>query len=295
MRNCPEDTVVCAYCGISGHRRRDCVVYMELELGESLVLDTPQQRDARKKDYNRPQAEAETDRHIDGEKLKEGPTEHRAVLIGASLIKHIDLGTDAQVIAKPGATAANVDQVLSMALEMVDPKNIEQVVMHLGTNDALQNKDDSDTVKLNMAECIGKVGKTFPDAILAISSIPPRKGKSQNVTRYNDQVSSVNTYLKKVADRSENLVYLDNTHVFMNGTNVNRRHYSDSDSSGVHLSRDGQLALTDAFLEYLSQAKTYENNIDNRKRVRSEGSNIPNSAEKLPKQPWGGTPSGSTP
>ena len=170
-----------------------------------------------------------------------------------------------------------------MALEEVEPGAIQHVVVHLGTNDAMQNKEDTDNVKLNMAECLSKVEDTFPEAIVTVASIPPRKGKSPAIQKYNEQVASINTYLAKLAERSLDIDFLDNTHVYMNrNNNINKRHYSDSDTSGVHLSADGQRALTGSFLQHLRGTKP--GGREGRKRGRSDGSNTPNSAEKLPKQ-----------
>lgn len=356
VSECPEDTVVCAYCGIPGHRRRECEEYQELELkldqklgtppwGRGGNMQRPQQHTQQQQTDNSQQEGKKTDQlaqqqrqqqqqqqHLDnyqkheeqvipaepaeehvvmddsfsgtplwcpqkaGDPLQAAdggvndeteklPSEarsihHNRLLLGASLIKHIDLGEDAKVIAKSGATAANVDHLLGMALEEVEANDIQHVIIHLGTNDAMQNKGDADAIRLNISDCINKVGHTFPEANLTVASIPPRKGKSAAIIGYNTLVSSINTYLQKLSERTDNLEFLDNTHIYMNnGNNINRRHYSDSDSSGVHLSKDGQRVFKQQFLNHMNPQTTQD-----RKRVRSSGSSTPNSAKKLPKQ-----------
>ncbi len=127
--------------------------------------------------------------------------------------------------------------------------------------------------------CLQKVQGAFPAATVTVAmcSIPPRKGKSPSVAKYNDNVTSVNKYVEKLSERADNVEYMDNNSVFLNNANkVKKAMYSDSDSSGIHLSIGGQKALREVLMNYLPDV---DDITDSRKRQRSNGS-TPGSAKK---------------
>ena len=155
------------------------------------------------------------------------------------------------------------------------------------TNDNTRHKGDAESVKLNMADCVSRVRAEFPEAQVCVASIPPRKGKSASITAFNSQAESVNTFMQKFAERSEDIDFLDtSSHLAPNGHPV-KRFYSDSDPSGVHLSPTGQNRLKDLFRGYLDS--------ECRKRCRgdiSSTSSSTNSEENDHKKGKLGSPPG---
>lgn len=283
---CPEAEMVCGYCGRSGHKKRDCEDYRELELGEKLPMDsppghhglkTPERIQTLKPIQSRMESEIEAD--IEKEEPETESSFLEAILLGASMVKHISLSPIAAVVAESGVTAGEVDKLLNKAKECVEVEKIRNVLVHLGTNDTMSHSCDTESVKLNLAECVTKAQDFFPEARVAVSSILPRKGKSTSVQNYNQKAANVNQYLQRLAERDENLDYLDTVKSFTANNSVIKRLYSDSDQSGVHLSQAGQEVLRGIFLKHVQGTET-------RKRTRSKGSlsSVPPSAEKDPKK-----------
>ncbi len=304
--DCPESSIVCGYCGQTGHKRRDCVEYRELELGEQPEHDSPaeaeaeeeeeeEEAEAEEEDVSLSQNKAEEDADIvmdsvlsppQNEVEIEDPTEEAtaqttdtadSLLLGASIVKHLNLAPRCLVVAESGTTAGNVQKLLDKATGLVDPAKIENVMVHLGTNDAMKHKEDPETVKLNLTDCVAKIQWTFPGARVAIASVPPRKGRSANILKYNQMTDSVNTFLSRFTERREDLDYMNTVSSLRTNKGVIKRFYSDIDTSGVHLSRDGQNMLMAVFKKHLQAVDGPES----RKRNHSE---TPNSAEKDPKK-----------
>jgi hypothetical protein len=57
---------------------------------------------------------------------------------------------------------------------------VNKVVMCLGTNDVSKCKDDSDQVNVLLTQAIAKVKSHFPDSLIGICGIFPRKGTGNN-------------------------------------------------------------------------------------------------------------------
>jgi hypothetical protein len=53
---------------------------------------------------------------------------------------------------------------------------VNKVVLCLGTNDVSKCKDDSDQVNVLLTQAIAKVKSHFPDSLIGICGIFPRKG-----------------------------------------------------------------------------------------------------------------------
>lgn len=198
-----------------------------------------------------------------------------AVVIGASLVRPLDMAGEAAVVAKSGTEAAQVQVLLDQAAKVVEADTTEKVIMHLGTNDLLHNKNDSEIVKLNLSEALGKVKDAFPHADIGVSSIPPRKGKSPGIFQYNEKAKAVNHYVEMLTDREERVSYIDTYAVFApRGGHVKKSLYSDTDGAGIHFSQAGVEALKQELSKFLKP-----NDEDSRKRERSAGT-TPNSEEK---------------
>ncbi len=297
VKDCPESDTVCAYCGQTGHKRKDCVDYQELELGRHMEHQRRDEQEIESLWGNKeegviplpdvPTAEVESiqdkedlpaaDAHNNtDEQTAEQPD---ALILGASIVKHLDLSPGAVVVAESGTTASSVEKLFDAARSKVEQESVRTIVVHLGTNDNTQHKGDAESVKLNMADCVAKVQLEYPEAQVCVASIPPRKGKSASILAFNSQADSVNTFLQKLAGRSEGVDFLDTTRELAPGGHPTKRFYSDNDPSGVHLSPTGQQKLKDIFQDYLGS--------ESRKRYRSSASSTsstPSSVEKQAKK-----------
>ena len=85
----------------------------------------------------------------------------KSVIIGDSLVKHVDNVGSAAVLAKSGLQASQVDEMLRVAETKLDMDKVVKAVFHLGVNDLNRNKQNPDIVKLNLAEAIVKVESAF--------------------------------------------------------------------------------------------------------------------------------------
>ena len=297
---CPNE-VVCNYCGQSGHMRKDCDDHQELELGLPLVYGQ------KPRDGAAP-TRSEAGSYIDDQDISSDPEEEgqesksdadldeltdelllaaaeggeqppAAVVIGASIVKRLDMTGEAAVVAKSGIEAAGVQELLEQATDMVETDKMEKVILHLGTNDLMHNKDDTEVVKLNIAGAVGKVKDVFQNAEIGIAAIPPRKGKSQGIVQYNQKAKTVNHYIEMLAGREERVTYIDTYEVFApRGGHVVKGFYSDRDPAGIHFSQAGTDALKKEFQVFLRA-----DGEDSRKRMRSAEA-TPNSEEKSTKK-----------
>ena len=270
MKHECDNDVVCNYCGQTGHVRRDCDDYKELELGEPLQeLHSPQHTH---------QAEGDNDAASVISNHDVPPLEDcKSVILGASLVKNMGFDDTTLLVSKSGTSASEVDDLLQIAEAKIEVEDVEKVLVHLGTNDLMKSHGDVDAVKLNMVEAVGKVRGVFPTAHIGIAAIPPRKGKSANVNKYNNDARSVNHYVKALTERDTNMQFLDTTKIFApGGDHVVKRLYSDRDSSGVHFSAEGITELQREIEAFLAAQ-------DSRKRQRSDNE-TPSSSEKMTKK-----------
>ncbi len=260
-----KNEMVCKYCGQSGHKQDECDDYQELEPGKQ-----PHTRD--------PDNQSEQEQELDEKETEVfDAADHTAVVLGASIVKHMDFNGKATVIAKSGTCAADVDTLLNQAEAQVEATAVKQVIMHLGTNDMMTNKGEVDMVRLNAAEAVRKVKDFFPAASIGVAAVPPRKGKSTQVQRFNADVKAMNHYMQLLTERDERLTFLDTHKVLAPGEFVVKKLFSDRDSSGVHLSTDGMKVLQQELLAFL------ENTDDTSlKRQRSDNA-TPSSVEKTSK------------
>ena len=284
MRYECESEVVCKYCGQSGHMQRDCDDHKELELGQPLEDQVQQQLHVEREAHDELNAKTD-DGEDDSEEAAsvasldaEPEKDCKAVILGASLVKHMDLKDKAVLVAKPGTCASEVESLLDIAEAKIEAENVERVLIHLGTNDLSQAHGDVDSVKLNLVEAMGKVKAFFPRAVIGVAAIPPRKGKGASVHKYNNDAKSVNHYLGALAERDSNIEFLDTYKIFApGGEHVVKRLYSERDGSGVHFSAEGIDTLQREFEKFLNTESDGRN-----KRLRSD-TQTPSSVEKMSK------------
>jgi lysophospholipase L1-like esterase len=109
-------------------------------------------------------------------------------------------------------------------------KTVDKVVISLGTNDITKSKDDHDQVNINLTHAIHQVKYNFPNSVVGICTILPRKGKGPNITKCNDTVLNVNIFLKKLCIR-EQIECVDAYELFTKQGNVLKSLFDNTDSS----------------------------------------------------------------
>ncbi len=88
----------------------------------------------------------------------------------------------------------------------------------------------------------------------------------------------INRFMKRLCDKSENLIFLNNADRFSNNDIPKRNLFSDQD--GVHLSQMGKEILTGIFTEAVKSAEKTERS---RKRSRDSNMTTPQSVERIEK------------
>ena len=194
------------------------------------------------------------------------------------------------------ATLDNVEQCIDLALSKITPsdKNVNKVVLCLGTNDVTRNRDDSDQVNIRFTQAIAKVKQSFPESQLGVCSILPRKGKGQQISKINETTQNVNSFARKFCAKDTCLDYVDLTNEFLRQGNVLKSLFDTNDVSGVHISSEGEDKLCEMLSQYLSLSNTAglpETPTMDRKRTRSETTGTPTSVDRKSKLSKTGTPS----
>ena len=94
---------------------------------------------------------------------------------------------------------------------------------------------------LSMA--INTIQNTFPDAMICLCSIPPRKGSGVEQKGVNEAAKTVNTFMEAMSLQSpEDIVLIDTWPALWNykGSNAVKRFFSAQDTHGIHLNKDGK-------------------------------------------------------
>ena len=163
-------------------------------------------------------------------------------------------------------------------------KTVDKVVISLGTNDITKSKGDHDQVNINLTHAIHQVKCNFPNSVVGICTILPRKGKGPNITKCNDTVLNVNIFLKKLCIR-EQIECVDAYELFTKQGNVLKSLFDNTDSSGVHISVEGCTNIRDEIVTFFDSDKVISVELKTpRKRTNSALSSTPNSVERQNKQ-----------
>lgn len=76
------------------------------------------------------------------------------------------------------------------------------VAIHQGTNDVGKNRSVANRVILEEPSTITETHRQYPDAEIAFSSIPQRKGKTPAINTMNSSVKLINEYVRKLTKKS---------------------------------------------------------------------------------------------
>ncbi len=200
---------------------------------------------------------------------------NNAVIFGDSNLRDFEMnGENVTVIQKSGASFGDIEDLLNKTPECINKEEIENIVLHLGTNDLLHSKGDEDITEMNMMDGTKKVIETFENAQVWISSVLPRKGKGEKVKNYNEKVKVINCFLKKLSKRHECTEFIDNYEIFAPNNLAKKALFQDTDNAGLHINEKGKEVLQVSFCE------TINRDLKDRKRGRDENMSTPPSAEK---------------
>ena len=154
-------------------------------------------------------------------------------------------------ISQSGASAAAIDALLSKAKTKTSNKTVKRVAMHLGTVDVSRHKSDANQVILEVSSALTEINKYFPQAEIAFSSIPQRKGKSAGIVAMNKTADAVNEYVHKLTKKQSYLYYLNNDADLLDKGIPVKAYYDTNDASGVHLRNKGAEILEENIQTFL--------------------------------------------
>ena len=281
-------TFLCKHCGECGHIQRDCPAHKEetarKEYGDYFheIIEGRNTRDNSSMDD-------ETERKDTSGQADSNPTTDDNnsvnVLLGASNCKRLGKVSPNCINASiSGATLENIDETIKLAKSKVFDKTVDKVVISLCTNDITKSKGDHDQVNINLTHAIHQVKCNFPNSVVGICTILPRKGKGPNITKCNDTVLNVNIFLKKLCIR-EQIECVDAYELFTKQGNVLKSLFDNTDSSGVHNSVEGCTKIRDEIVTFFDSDKVISVELKTpRKRTNSALSSTPNSVERQNKQ-----------
>ena len=177
---------MCKHCGECGHIQRDCPAHKEetarKEYGDYFheIIEGRNTRDNSSLDD-------ETERKDTSGQADSNPTTDDNnsvnVLLGASNCKRLGKVSPNCINASiSGATLEIIDETIKLAKSKVFDKTVDKVVISLGTNDITKSKGDHDQVNINLTHAIHQVKCNFPNSVVGICTILPRKGKGPNIT-----------------------------------------------------------------------------------------------------------------
>ena len=142
-----------------------------------------------------------------------------------------------------GSTFDNSVELASRVMKTYKiSSNPDNIVLHLGTCDITQNKKNDTDVMLNFCQAINQLQCKFPEAVIWICSIPPRKGQSSKMDNHlNATTTGVNSFIESMCSRNERLEYVNTHSSLMGGKSTPlQKMFSKPDHSGVHPNDDGK-------------------------------------------------------
>ena len=184
---------------------------------------------------------------------------HDTLILGDSNLKNIENTPRIFIQAESGATFLSVTSLVGVASKQTDTSDIKMVVLHLGTNDVTRHEGGE--IMLNANRAITAIEKKFPEADIAICSIPPRKGREREQSSANDVTLAVNSYMQALCRRSNNLLYYIDTYTLLAPKGRLAKHlFSKTDPSGVHFSRTGKSEVISRIVTTLGAREEYLRN-----------------------------------
>ena len=123
------------------------------------------------------------------------------LIIGASLLNHIESPDGVIISNQSGATLDMAEQLVDAAEEDSDQElKPDQVVIHLGTSDVMYIRSSAPAVIVKLGIAMDRIHQKYPAAKIGLCSIPPRKGNSSDQKQCNEVAQVVNEYMSSLAD-----------------------------------------------------------------------------------------------
>ncbi|CAG2212093.1 unnamed protein product [Mytilus edulis] len=275
----------CSYCNANGHARRDCEQYKQETEKKELGSYGPEILEGRQDNTKNIHTDEDDKESIASDNTN-CERETVSVLLGASnciRLGHID---DSVVNASiSGGSFDKIEQNIDLAFQKTENKDIEKVVICLGTNDISRNKSDSDQINLLVTSAVNRVKSSFPEAQIGLCNIIPRKGNGAQFQKINETTKNVNSFMKKLCVREQFVAFVDINDQFYKHGAVIRTLFDKNDSSGVHVSTEGAQRINSKLCEFLNSPNTnvvVSNTPIDRKRNRSDKT-TPTSADRTSK------------
>ncbi|CAC5418334.1 CNBP [Mytilus coruscus] len=235
---CPNEAH-CSYCNIKGHARRDCEQYKQETEKKELGSYGPEIFEGRQDITNNIYTDEGDEESIlsDNENCEK---ETVCVLLGASNCNRLGHIDDSLVNASiSGGSLDKIEQNIDLAFQKTENKDIEKVVICLGTNDISRHKGDCDQINLLLTSAVSRVMSSFPEAQIGLCNIIPRKDNGARFQKINETTKNVNIFMKKLCVREQSVEFVDINDQFYKHGAVIRALFDKNDSSGVHVSTEG--------------------------------------------------------
>ena len=159
-------------------------------------------------------------------------------------MNHIEPPEGFKKTSKSGASLLDLPMLIDNAnIEGPEVLKSDKVVIHLGTNDISRDKIKTSQIMINCSKAINTTQNTFPDAMICLCSISPRKGSGVEQKRVSETAKTVNTVMKAMSLQSpEDIVFIYTWPALWNnkGSNAVKRFVSTQDTHGIHLIKDGK-------------------------------------------------------
>ena len=289
VRDCPN--TVCDFCGVEGHKKYDCSAFLEQvnrdRQGLLNMVRSPNAKENRPTEDKPTAVTHSTPVPGKGEPYPTEPdsTEQKItkVVFGASNCCGLEMNDpNCVVIAESGISAENIEQLFDKTKEC-KAESIKTVIIHLGTNDLKQTRNDSDVTAMRMMNAVSLTMAKFKNLDqVGVASVPPKRGKGNE--HYNSTVRNLNTFMRKFCEKTCNVQYIDNDPIFMpKGGHPAKVMFNKDDQSCIHFSPFGRHRVVQNFRNFLNPPEGFvcvEKARDSNKRGRNDLSATPPSAEK---------------
>ena len=111
--------------------------------------------------------------------------------------------------------------------------------MCLGTNDVTKCNDHTDQVNVLLTQAFAKVTNHFPDSLIGIYGIFPRKGTANDTNKANATTTSVNNFIRKLCMKHPTAEYSDTISDLFNQRAIVKSMFEKNDYRGVHIGLEG--------------------------------------------------------
>lgn len=123
----------------------------------------------------------------------------------------------------------------------VEEHKPNKIFLMIGIND-LANNIEKDTIVKNVSNIVLDVREKLPETEIYIESILPSKDVKLN------EIDKVNCEYKKIAEKYDNIIYIDLYSHFIDNNEMISKYYS---SDGTHLTGDGYSTVVKLISPYL--------------------------------------------